>query len=483
MEQFSNLIDGKWVESASEERFVRRNPANEDLPIGSFPNMDTVDVNFAVEAAEKAFESWREIGILFRGQILLRSATLIRERSEHIALDLSREMGKTLNEARAEVASAANFFEYNGGLARHPVGELLSDKRFGVRGWSQREPIGVVCLITPWNDPSATPARKLGPALLCGNTVVLKPAPETPLAARHLIEVLHDAGAPPGVVNLVTGENDRVGPAILANRQIAGISFTGSTTVGRYLERELAGTGTRVQAEMGGKNAVLVMSDSNLTSAVEAIISAGFGQTGQRCTATSRVLVERGVAEELQSQLLARVQELTIGAGEDPGTHVGPLVSPRQLENVTKAIKRAAAEGGRVVCGGMRPTTPSLLKGNFFKPTLIADVSSNHSVWREEIFGPVVALMTVDSLDEGIQIVNDSPYGLSASIFTSSLSSANRFVEQVNTGQVAVNLPTIGWDVHVPFGGFKDSGSPFKEHGLDGLRFYSRIKSVMIDPT
>lgn len=461
---------------------MRANPADESKVVGSFPNMDSIDVDRAVQAAAGAFVTWRDMGILQRGKILLQTAALLRDRADRLALDLSREMGKTLKEARGELASAANFFEYYGGLARHPVGDVLADGRQGVRGWAQREPIGVVCLITPWNDPTATPARKLGPALLCGNTVVLKPAPETPLAARHLVEALHDAGAPAGVINLVTGENDRVGPALVAHRGLAAISFTGSTLVGRYLEKQLAGSGTRLQTEMGGKNAVLVLEDADLDAAVDAILLAGFGQTGQRCTATSRVVVETALADELISKLSTRINQLTVGAGDDPGTDVGPLVSSLQLERVTDAIKRALAEGGRVICGGARPTKSSLRKGHFIDPTLITEITSSSSVWREEIFGPVISLMTVDSLAEGIQAVNDSPYGLSASIFTSSLAHAHRFVDEVNTGQVSVNLPTVGWDAHVPFGGFKDSGSPFKEHGVDGLQFYSRVKSVMVKP-
>lgn len=479
-EPYTNLIGGRWVDAASGERFERPNPADESQIIGSFPNMDGADVDRAVQHAVDAAGPWRDLGVLERGRILLQAAALIRERRDRLAADLSAEMGKTLSEARGEVASAAAFFEYNGGLARHPAGDLLADKRPGVHGWAQREPVGVVCLITPWNDPAATPARKLGPALLCGNTVVLKPAPETPLAARHLIEALHDAGAPAGTINLVTGDNERVGPPLLANRAIRAVSFTGSTAVGRYLEEQLAGTGTRLQTEMGGKNAVLVLEDADLDEATDAIIGAGFGQTGQRCTATSRVVAHRAIADELHQRLAARIGELTIGAGSTEGTDVGPMVSRRQLERVTTAIDGAVADGATIVCGGGRPTGEQLDRGYFLEPTLVTDVSSDAAVWQQEIFGPVIAIMPVDSYEQGVEAVNDSAYGLSASIFTSSLAHAHRFVDEVETGQVSVNLPTTGWDVHVPFGGFKDSGSPFKEHGVAGLHFYSRIKSVMM---
>lgn len=483
IEQYTNLIGGRWIDASSGERYNRPNPADDAEIIGSFPNMDSEDVEAAVQHAVDAARPWRDVGVLERGRVLIQAASLIRERLEQLAADLSREMGKTLSEARGEVASAAAFFEYNGGLARHPAGDLLADKRPGVRGWAQREPVGVVCLITPWNDPAATPARKLGPALLCGNTVVLKPAPETPLAARHLIEALHDAGAHPGSINLVTGDNDRVGPPLVANREITAISFTGSTPVGRYLEEQLAGTGTRLQTEMGGKNAVLVLKDADLDEATDAIISAGFGQTGQRCTATSRVVIERVIADDLRQRLATRIGQLTIGPGTAEGTDVGPLVSSRQLERVTTALDGALADGASIVCGGGRPSGDYWDRGYFLEPTLVTNVTSDAAVWQEEIFGPVVALMSVDSYEEGIHAVNNSTYGLSASIFTSSLAYAHRFVDEVQTGQVSINLPTTGWDVHVPFGGFKDSGSPFKEHGVGGLHFYSRVKSVMMKPT
>ena len=479
-EQYTNLIGGRWVDAASGEHFDRPNPADESEIIGSFPNMDNADVEAAVQHAVDAAGPWRDAGVLERGRVLLEAASLIRERLDQLAADLSREMGKTLAEARGEVASAAAFFEYNGGLARHPTGDLLADKRPGVHGWAQREPVGVVCLITPWNDPAATPARKLGPALLCGNTVVLKPAPETPLAARHLIEALADAGAPAGTINLVTGDNERVGPPLVANRAIKAISFTGSTAVGRYLEQQLAGTGTRLQTEMGGKNAVLVLADADLDEATNAIIGAAFGQTGQRCTATSRVVAHRAIANDLRQRLATRISQLTIGAGTTEGTDVGPMVSRRQRERVTTAVAGAAADGATIVCGGGRPTAEHLDRGYYLEPTLVTDVSPDAAVWQEEIFGPVIALMSVDSYEQGIQAVNDSAYGLSASVFTSSLAHAHRFVDEVETGQASVNLPTTGWDVHVPFGGFKDSGSPFKEHGIGGLHFYSRIKSVMM---
>ena len=481
-EQYSNLIAGDWVEAASGAWFDRPNPANGTEIVGSFPNMEGTDVDAAVRAAVDAARPWRDAGLLERGRILIHAANLIRERSDRIATDLSREMGKTLAEARGEVGAAAAFFEYNGGLARHPQGDLLADSRPGVRGWAQREPVGVVGLITPWNDPAATPARKLSAALICGNTVVLKPAPETPLSARHLIEALHDAGAAAGSINLITGDNDRVGPPLIANRSIRAVSFTGSTRVGRYLEGEFAGTGTRLQTEMGGKNAVLVLADADLDAAADAILSAGFGQTGQRCTATSRVVVERAVSEELQTRLESRIRGLRIGPGSADGTDVGPLVSPRQLDTVTAAIDGALQDGATIVCGGGRPDDSDLERGNFLEPTLVSNVSRDAAVWQGEIFGPVIALLVVDSYEQGVEAVNDSAYGLSASIFTRSLASAHRFVDEVETGQVSINLPTTGWDVHVPFGGFKDSGSAFKEHGLGGLQFYSRVKSVMMLP-
>ncbi len=476
---FENLIAGRWVGAKSDEWFNRHNPANTTEVIGAFPMMSHEDVRIAVEAAQGAARDWREIGIIGRSQVLLDTAALLRTRGDHIARDITRENGKTLAEARGELATAARFFEYFGGLGRAPVGELLADARRGVRGWSTPEPLGVVAIITPWNDPLLTPARKIAPALLAGNTVVFKPARQTPLGAHHLARALADSGLPTGVLNVLTGDASNLGPALLGGEEVKAVSFTGSTFVGRSIEVQLAGTGKRVQTEMGGKNAALVLPDANLDLAIEAIISGAFGQTGQRCTATSRLIVHEGIAAELTRRLVVAIQALRVGPGEEAGVQVGPLVTDSHRQSVVDALRRAEMDGARRLVGGSIPDSPRYEHGHFLMPTLLDTVATSSASWQTEIFGPVLAMVTTGSLDEGIAMVNDTRYGLSSALFSESLSSAYRFTENVQTGQVAVNLPTTGWDVHVPFGGFADSGSAFKEHGIDALRFYSNVKSVM----
>ena len=479
-ETYTNLIGGRWVAASDDEWFERRNPADTDEVIGRFPAMSAADAERALEAATAATKPWRDTGLLERGNTLIRAANLLRERIEDVARAVALEMGKTLAEAKTEVASSANFFEYFGGLARRPFGHLLADRRPNTRAWTQLEPLGVVLLITPWNDPVATPARKLAPALLAGNTVILKPAPQTPLAAHNLLRVLDDAGLPDGVVNMVTGPPEAVAAPLLSSDAVAGVSFTGSTAVGRHLGRELGGRSTRLQTEMGGKNAVLLLGDAPLESAIDAIVSAGCGQAGQRCTATSRVLVDSSILDPVTERLAERLQQMRVGPGLDEDTEVGPLVTEEHLGKVLESIEASGADGAELVVGGSRLDGDGYERGHFLKPTVVSGVRSGTRTWNEEIFGPVVSVTEVSSLDEGIQMTNDSRYGLSASIFTRDLTAAHRFADEVDAGQVGINLPTTGWDVHVPFGGFKESGSPFKEHGVEGLQFYTRVKSVAL---
>lgn len=476
-ERFSNLVGGQWV-SHQGEWFEDRNPADTSEVVALFPAMREEDVARAVEAARVGFRRWSRTPLYARGAVLRRAALLLRERLEGIARDLTREMGKTLREARGEVARAADFFEYYGAFGRWPEGHILPDGREGVQTWTAREPVGLVAAITPWNDPILTPARKLAPALLAGNAVVLKPASLTPLSAWHLVRALHDAGVVEGAVNMVTGRADVVGQALVKSGEIAAITFTGLTEVGLELLRQAAGRQVRVQNEMGGKNAAVVLRDANLGQAVEAIVAGAFGQSGQRCTATSRVLVESEVYEAFTEAFVARASSLRVGPGLDEATDMGPVVDHRQLENVLRHVALALERGGRLLCGGQRLTGGVWDRGYFVAPTVFADVREDAEVWCQEIFGPVVALMRVSSLDEAIRLVNGTRYGLSAAIFTRDIEAAHRFAGEVDTGCVTVNLPTVGWDVHTPFGGFKDSGSAFKEHGIEGLAFYTRIKTV-----
>jgi aldehyde dehydrogenase (NAD+) len=343
------------------------------------------------------------------------------------------------------------------------------------------EPVGVVLAITPWNDPLLTPARKLGPALFAGNAVILKPAMETPVVAVHLARALDDAGLPAGVLGLAVGHIEEIAGPLLSDHRLDAVSFTGSTAVGRGLRRQLADSGVRLQTEMGGKNASVVFADADLELAVTTIAAAAFGQAGQRCTATSRVVVQREVADALISGLAARARALRVGPGGTAGTQVGPLVSMRHRDSVQKHLEEAVKDGATVHAGHEEQRGADFAHGCFVAPTVLGITDpARAAIWRDEVFGPVVVVLTVDGFDAAVTAVNDSRYGLAAAVFTRGLRTAHEFAEQVDAGQVSVNLPTTGWDVHMPFGGFRDSGSAFKEQGLAGLRFYTRLKTVAV---
>jgi alpha-ketoglutaric semialdehyde dehydrogenase len=479
-DEVANLVGGRWIGASTGELIDRTNPADTSEVVVRYPAMTSQDAEAAVAAAADGFAAWRRTGLLDRGRILLSAAAILSDRRDDIAADITAEMGKTLAEARAEVAASIAFLEYYGGLARVSQGEILADRREDVNTFTRREPVGVVVLITPWNDPLLTPARKLAPALIAGNSVVLKPAPETPLSATHLACALFDAGVPAGVLNTVTGRVADVGPPLLSDPAVAAVSFTGSTAVGMELSRRLAGRAVRIQTEMGGKNAALVLADADLDAAVDAIVGAGFGQAGQRCTATSRVIVQTEVHDAVVDRLVARAGDLRLGRGADESTQMGPLVTEGHLDGVLAAVEKAVAEGATLAAGGARGRTAPLDRGHFLAPTVLTGVTAAMDVWQSELFGPVIAVSSVGSFEEGVEAVNASRYGLAAAVFTRDLGHAHRFVEAVDTGQVAVNLPTSGWDVHIPFGGFKESGSAFKEHGTEGLRFYTRVKTVAL---
>jgi acyl-CoA reductase-like NAD-dependent aldehyde dehydrogenase len=477
---YENLVGGEWIGPIGDgdNRFERLNPANTDESVGTYPALGDADAERIFEAAREGLAEWRSMRLLDRGRVLLQAASLIRERGAQIAEDLTREMGKTLAEAKAETSAAAAFFEYNGGLARAPEGEVLADRRDQAMVWTKREPIGVVVLITPWNDPLATPARKLGPALICGNAVVIKPASYTPLSALHLARALHDAGVPPGAVNTATGSGSTIGSALARLPGVAGVSFTGSNEVGAQLQARAAGTSLRLQTELGGKNAALVLRDADLDVAIDAISSAAWGQTGQRCTSTSRVIVEEPLIDEVVDRLVKRAESLQVGSGLDSRVEMGPLVSPEQLDSVVSAVAESRSQGAELIVGGDRLVDEDHRRGHFMAPTILSVGDSTNVAWVEELFGPVLAVRSASTLQEGLELVNQTRFGLSAAVFTTDLRHANSFAREIEAGQISINVPTAGWDVHVPFGGFKDSGSAFREQGTEGLAFYSRMKSI-----
>lgn len=475
-----NLVAGEFLDARGGAWLDVTNPATDGDIVGRVPAMTAEDLAPVFDAAEVGARAWRAAGPIERGKVLFRAAALVREQAADLTALIVAEMGKTRGEAGGEVAKVAEFLEYYAGVCRLPFGDLLPDARPGTVAQQIREPLGVVVLITPWNDPLLTPARKLAPALAAGNAVVMKPASETPLIALRLAEILHAAGVVPGAFGTVTGRGSEIGDALVADPRIRAVSFTGSTAVGLRLQRQLAGTGIRVQTEMGGKNAAVVLDDADLDHAVATIVAGSFGQAGQRCTATSRLIVQAGVAAELRTRLTAAVGALRVAPGDAEAVDLGPVVSVGAQQDIRSRVEAAIAEGAEVVARAPMPERTQT--GSFVEPVLLNTTPAN-SIWREEVFGPVLGMLEVATLDEAIALVNDSPYGLSSAVFTQSLSSAQRFIDGVDTGQVSVNQPTSGWDLHQGFGGFKESGSPFKEQGLEGLRFYQRIKTAAIRST
>ena len=456
-----------------------RDPADVRSVVAEVPAMSASEVAAAYTRARAGFDAWRHTNPLDRAVVMARCADLLRARAEEGAVTLVRENGKTLAEARAEVAKAADFFDYYASFARQPWGEILADARGGTQTTVRCEPVGVVLAITPWNDPLLTPARKLGPALIAGNAVVLKPASQTPQIARWLAGLLVAAGLPSDVATVVTGRERDISATLLGHPELDALTFTGSTAIGNHLRRALADRNVRLQTETGGKNASVVLAGADLELAAATVAAAAFGQAGQRCTATSRVIVDSAVAPGLVDLLRSRAEACVLGPGLDPATTLGPLATAGHRDDVLAHIGKARAEGATVITGGDRPAAEALAYGCYVTPTIIS-VDTKHSLWREEVFGPVVALREATGFDEAVKLVNDSQYGLSAAVFTNDLRQANEFIDRAEAGQVSVNLPTSGWDVHHPFGGFRESGSPFKEQGAPGLRFYTRIKTAAV---
>jgi len=456
-----------------------RDPSDVRSLVAEVPAMSAAEVAAAYERARAGFGTWRRANPLDRAAVMSACAGLIRSRADEGAVTLVRENGKTLAEARVEVAKSADFLDYYASFARQPWGEILADARGGTQTTVRSEPVGVVLAITPWNDPLLTPARKLGPALIAGNAVLLKPSRQTPLIAQWLAGLLSEAGLPEGVLTVVTGRERDISEALLGHPELDALTFTGSTEIGNLLRRALSTRNVRLQTETGGKNASVVLADADLDLAADTVAAAAFGQAGQRCTATSRLIVDSGVAPALLERLRRRVAGYVLGPGLDPATTLGPLATPEHRDGVLAHIDRARAEGADVVTGGGRPAGDALQFGCYVEPTIVS-AGPGQSLWRDEVFGPVVAMCPAEGFDEAVGLANDSRYGLSAAVFTNSLRLAQEFLDRAEAGQVSVNLPTSGWDVHHPFGGFRDSGSPFKEQGAPGLRFYTRLKTAAV---
>jgi len=478
---YHNFIDGAWMPSVSGDLFENRNPADSGDLIGVFQKSTRRDVEGAIEAARRAYEHWRLVPAPRRAELLFRAAQLIAERKEALARDMTREMGKILDETRGDVQEAIDMTYFMAGEGRRQYGQTVPSELRDKFAMSVRQPLGVCAVITPWNFPMAIPSWKIIPALVCGNTVVFKPATLTPLSALNFVKILEDAGIPPGVVNLVTGGGEEVGNALLADDDVRVVSFTGSTGVGRTVSETAAPSFKRVHLEMGGKNVIIIMDDAKLDLAVEGCLWGGFGTSGQRCTAASRVVVHDAVYDTFVEQFSARARSLRVGDGVDPSTQMGPVVSRSQLDTVMKYVDIGQKEGARLVCGGHALTSGGYGKGFFHEPTIFADVAPTMRIAQEEIFGPVVSIIRCRSLDEAVTIGNTVQYGLSASIYTQDINRAFSAMRDLYTGIFYVNAPTIGAEVHLPFGGTKATGNGHREAGTAALDVFSEWKSVYVD--
>ena len=478
---YGNYIDGEWKPSASGKTFENRNPANIQDLIGIFQSSNRNDVEAAIEAARRAYESWRLVPAPIRAEMLFKVAQIIAVRKEQFAHDMTREMGKVLNETRGDVQEAIDMTFYMAGEGRRMFGHTVPSELRNKFAMSVRQPLGVCSIITPWNFPMAIPSWKIIPALVCGNTVVFKPASQTPLSAVNFVKVLEDAGIPRGVVNMVTGDGHDVGTPLTSSEMVRVVSFTGSTTVGRIVNQAAAPTFKKVHLEMGGKNVIMIMDDADLELAVDGCVWGGFGTTGQRCTAASRVVVHEKVHDRFVDAFVSRAKSLVIGDGLDEKVQMGPSNSESQLKTVMKYVEIGKKEGATLACGGNRLTTGAHADGFFHEPTIFTDVDPEMRIAKEEIFGPVVSVMKCRSLEEAIGIANGVEYGLSAAIYTQDINRAFVAMRDLYTGIFYVNAPTIGAEVHLPFGGTKNTGNGHREAGVAALEVFSEWKSCYID--
>jgi len=480
---YRNYVAGQWVECKAKKTFPDINPANTSETVGLFQASGPEDIQEACEAAAKAQPAWAAMPAPLRGEFLYKAAEIMESRLQKLSEDMTREEGKTLPEAKGEVKRAINIVRYFGGEGPRQFSYQIPSERESVFCYTLRKPLGVVALITPWNFPSAIPAWKMAPALVAGNTVVIKPASLAPLSAYRIMEALHEAGIPAGVLNCVTGSGGSAGNALVEHPAIRAVSFTGSCDVGNALYDKVTKRRIRVQLEMGGKNPTIVLKDADLDYAVGVLVNGAFFSTGQKCTACSRAIIEKPIYEALVEKLVGRTKKLKVGNGLEPGIEIGPAVDANQLETDLKYIEIAKHEGAQLLCGGNRLTGGAFDSGYFVEPTVFAGVTTNMRIAQEEVFGPILALMVANDFEDAMRLANGVRFGLSASIVSRDITRVHQFINRIEAGLITVNLPTAGVEYQLPFGGTKESSFGMREQGPAALDFYTETRTVYLKYT
>ncbi|MCU6795463.1 aldehyde dehydrogenase family protein [Paenibacillus sp. WQ 127069] len=477
---YLNYINGEWKAASTGKTISSINPASRHEVVGYVQSSSAEDLNETVAAAKAAAKAWRKLSGAARGDYLFKAANVLERRLDEVAESMTREMGKTLPEAKGETARGVAILRYYAGEGMRKIGDVIPSTDSEALMFTTRVPLGVVGVISPWNFPVAIPIWKMAPALIYGNTVVLKPATETAVTAAKIIECFAEAGLPAGVINLITGSGSVIGQGLAEHKDVNGITFTGSNQVGKSVGQAALARGAKYQLEMGGKNPVIIADDANLDLAVDGTISGGIKSTGQKCTATSRVIVMSGIYEAFKDKLVTKVRDLKVGHGLEQGTWLGPCANENQLNTVVSYIEKGIAEGAELLVGGARPDQADLADGFYIQPTVFDKVTPDMAIAREEVFGPLLALIKVDTMEEAIALANDSDYGLSASIYTQNISNILAFIQDMDAGLVRINAETAGVELQAPFGGMKQSSSHSREQGQAAIEFFTAIKTVFL---
>ena len=479
--EFKNYIDGQWCDAKSGKRFENRNPAHWEELIGTFPDSNAEDVDRAVQSAAAAYDAWRLTPAPKRGDLIKRAGDLLVKHKEDLAREMTREMGKVLLETRGDVQEGIDTAYYAATEGRRLFGHTAPSELPDKFNMSIRQPLGVAGIISPWNFPLAIPTWKIFPALVCGNTVVFKPAEDTPATAARFVEILLEAGLPEKVIQLVNGFGPSAGMPLVEHPQVRLISFTGSTPVGKLIAATASRDLKRVSLELGGKNAQIVMPDADLDLALEGVLWGAFGTAGQRCTATSRLILHEAIHDQFLAMLIKRVEKLRLGNGLEPASDVGPVINQKQLDRILSYIQIGKSEGATLETGGERYTAGACKNGFFIRPTIFSNVAPEMRIAREEIFGPVLAVIKIKALDEAIRVLNNTKYGLSSSIYTRDVNAAFKAMRDIEAGITYINGPTIGAEAHMPFGGVKETGNGHREGGWPVFEFFTEIKTVFVD--